>query len=99
MREVLDPAIILTPRNKANLAKVKKILKAGAKSNPSAPHLRWRNSAELRGVRARIVAALAANKDGSTAQIELKTLINCVEICDQAIHTEVNHEPPEDSNA
>ena len=53
----------------------------------------WRNSQELRGVRSQLVAALNRNVDGAEEPLDLKTISNLIQVCDQAIHTEVGHEP------
>ena len=53
----------------------------------------WRNSAQLRGVRSQLVAAINACTDGATVDLDIRSARNLVEVCDQAIHTEVGHEP------
>ena len=54
---------------------------------------RHRNSAQLRGVRSQLVAAINCSSDGAYAQVNLTTARSLVEVCDQAIRTEVGHEP------
>jgi len=53
----------------------------------------WRNARELRGVRSQAVAALNACDNGAYAEIDLKTLRNLIEVCDQALHIEQEINP------
>ena len=58
---------------------------------PKHVSVRWRDSRQISGVRARAVAAYNACSDGATASVELKTLRNLIDICDQAAWTEKGH--------
>lgn len=55
----------------------------------------WRTSRELAGVRAQGIAALRACRNGATAEIDLKSLENLIEACEQAMQTERGHEHPD----
>ena len=57
--------------------------------------LHWRNSKQIQGVRNRITHALSACKDGVHITLEVGTAHSLIEICDQAIRTEKEHEAPE----
>ena len=52
-----------------------------------------RNSAQLRGVRAQVVGAINHCRDGADVVLDIRSARNLVEVCDQAIRTEVGHEP------
>ena len=52
-----------------------------------------RNSAQLRGVRAQVVGAINHCTDGADVVLDIRSARNLVEVCDQAIRTEVGHEP------
>ena len=51
----------------------------------------WRTSAQLRGCRAQLVAAINASEDGAYVSLDIKSARNLVEICDQCIHIEEGH--------
>ena len=53
----------------------------------------WRNSRQLRGVASQLIYALEHIEDGAYVRLDIKTGRNLLEICHQAIHTEVGHEP------
>lgn len=53
----------------------------------------WRNANQLRGVASQLTAALRSCTDGAYVELDIKTARNLLEICSQAIHTEVGHEP------
>lgn len=53
----------------------------------------WRNSAQLRGVRSRLTSAINQCADGAYVTLDIRSARNLQEICDQAIHTEIGHEP------
>ena len=55
----------------------------------------WRNSRQIKGVRAQLKGAINSCTDGAYVQLDIKTARNLLEVCDQAIHTEVGHEPPQ----
>lgn len=57
------------------------------------PASKWRTAQQIRGVRAMLKRDLNACADGAAVQIDLKTARNLIEVCDQAIHTETEHEP------
>lgn len=57
--------------------------------------LPWRTSRQIMGVRSQAVAALNTCADGATAEVDVKTLRNLIEICDQADHTERGRARPE----
>lgn len=57
----------------------------------------WRTSKQIKGTRVNLVGAINACDDGANVVIDIKLARNLVEICDQAIHTEKNHEPPEET--
>jgi hypothetical protein len=52
----------------------------------------WRSSAELKGVRAQIVAAINACDNGAYVTLDIRSARNAVEVCNQAIHTEEGHD-------
>jgi hypothetical protein len=51
----------------------------------------WRNSNQIKGVRAQLVGAINACTNGAKIELDIKSARNLVEICDQAIHTEEGH--------
>lgn len=51
----------------------------------------WRNTAQLKGVRAQLKGALNACTNGAQVEVDIKTVRNMLEVCDQAIHTEEGH--------
>lgn len=53
----------------------------------------WRDSRSLAGVRSQLVAAVRNCDDGAYVTLDMKTALNLIEVCDQAIHTEKGHEP------
>lgn len=55
----------------------------------------WRTSFEILGVRAHAVAALRTCRNGASAEIDVKSLQNLIEVCEQAMHTERGHEHPD----
>lgn len=56
--------------------------------------LKWRDSDSIKGVRNRLKIAVKACTDGSSVKLELKSAQNLIEICNQLIHIEENHEEP-----
>ncbi len=54
---------------------------------------KWRSSQQLKGVRSQLVAAINACTDGAHVMLDMKSARNLVQVCDQAIHTEVGQEP------
>ena len=52
-----------------------------------------RSSAQLRGVRSRVMDAINRCRDGADVVLDIRSARNLVEVCDQAIRTEVGHEP------
>lgn len=52
---------------------------------------KWRNSAQLKGVRSRLQASLNICDDGCMVSIDYKTALNLIEVCLQAEHTELGH--------
>jgi hypothetical protein len=53
--------------------------------------LKWRNSAQLRGVRSQVQAAINACTDGASVALDLTTALNVIEVIKQAEHTETGH--------
>lgn len=53
---------------------------------------RWRNSQQIAGYQ-RLLAGAVAGRNGAEIVIDLKTAKALIEICEQAAHTERNHEP------
>lgn len=58
--------------------------------------VRWRSSKQIVAQRLRAVRMLNTSRDGATVEIDTTTLRNLIEICDQAIWTERNHEHPDE---
>lgn len=56
---------------------------------------KWRNSKQIAGVRSQLKAALNHCTNGAEVMVDIKTVRNLLEICDQAMHTEMGHEMPE----
>lgn len=54
---------------------------------------KWRNSRQITGYQRLLAGAVAGCRDGAEVVIDLKTAKALIEICEQAAHTERNHEP------
>jgi hypothetical protein len=55
---------------------------------------KWRNSFQIRGTMSQLIYALSRPRGQyDRVQIDEKVAKNLLEICHQAIHTEVGHEP------
>ena len=57
----------------------------------ASPAAFWRTSAQVRGYRSALQAAINASDDGASAVIDLATARALVQICRQADHTEEGH--------
>jgi len=57
--------------------------------------IKWRGSAQIRGIKSQLTAAIASCHDGAYVQLHYKTAQNLAEICDQAAHTEEGQEAQE----
>lgn len=55
---------------------------------------RWRTSRSIAGIQANLQGSINQSNDGATVYLDLATAKALVEICRQAKHTEVGHEPP-----
>lgn len=53
--------------------------------------LKWRNSRQIRGVRAQLMAAINSCENGAQIELDIRSARNLIEVCDQVIHTEERH--------
>lgn len=60
-------------------------------------HQIWRNSKQIMGVRSIAVAAFNKCSNGSDVTIDITSLRNLIEVCDQAATTERGHESPDEN--
>lgn len=55
---------------------------------------KWRDSRQIQGYVNLLRGAIRHNRNGAHIDVDLKTAEALIEICEQAIHTERNHEYP-----